>query len=188
VSGSPKRPSPKRPSPWRAIVRAAAVAALLAAGGGCATPTAYQPSRDGYGYADQQIEADRYVVSFSGNAVTPRRVVETYLLYRAAEVTLASGHDGFIITDRETDASTRYTGWVDSPVYGGFGSGLYGGGGGFGFGVGVGTISAYPTTRYTAQATIVVFSGEKPKDNVQAYDARDVIDRLRPTIAFPPEA
>lgn len=38
--------------------------------------------------------------------------------------------------------------------------------------------------QYTAHATIVVFSGEKPQDNVSAYDARDVMDRLRPTVQF----
>jgi hypothetical protein len=117
--------------------------------------------------------------------VTPRRTVETYLLYRAAEVTLASGHDWFVIADRSTDASTRYTGWVDG-FPGGFGWGGYGGGGsGVGVGVGLATMTANPATRYTAEATIVVFSGEKPKDNVNAYDAREVIERLGPTLVYP---
>ena len=175
-------------STTRAVRRLAFVAgvALLA---GCATPTPYQPSTGGYGFSDQQIESDRYVVSFAGNSATSRRTVETYLLYRAAEVTLATGHDWFVITDRNMDASTRYSGWVDTYPGFGFGSGYYGPGGGFGgfgWGIGLGTVSAYPITRYVAQATIVVFSGEKPKDDVNAYDAHDVMDRLRPTVVFAP--
>jgi hypothetical protein len=156
---------------------------------GCATATPYQPATNGYGYWDQQIEEDRYLIIFAGNSVTSRRTVDTYLLYHAAEVTLATGHDWFVITDRDMDAATRYSGWVDSSPGFGFGPGWWGPGGGsfggFGFGMGFGTVSAYPITRYTAQATIVVFSGEKPADNINAYDARDVIDRLRPTVVFP---
>lgn len=174
------------------LSRTSALARLILLAGimlvaGCATPTPYQPSTDGYGYSDQQIEADRYLVSFAGNSVTSRRTVETYLLYHAAELTLATGHDWFVITDRDIDASTRYSGWVDSYPGFGFGSGWYGPGGGFGgfgLGLGFGSVSAYPITRYSAQATIVVFSGEKPADNLNAYDARDVTDRLRPTVVF----
>lgn len=44
---------------------------------GCATPTPYQPSTDGYGYSDQQIETDRYLIGFAGDDATPRSVVET---------------------------------------------------------------------------------------------------------------
>ncbi len=169
------------------VIRFLLLASVLLVGA-CATATPYQPSTDGYGYWDQQIEDDRYLITFAGNSVTSRRTVETYLLYHAAELTLATGHDWFVITDRDTDASTRYSGWVDSyPGFGfGFGPGWYGPGGGSyaGFGLGFGTVSAYPVTRYSAQATIVVFKGEKPADNVNAYDARDVIDRLRPQIVF----
>jgi hypothetical protein len=158
---------------------------------GCATATPYQPAADRYGYFDQQIEKDHYLVGFAGNSVTSRQTVETYLLYHAAQLTLATGHDWFVITDRNTDASTRYAGWVDSYPGFGFGPGWYGPGGagfgGFGFGIGLGSMSAYPITRYTAQATIVVFSGEKPEDNVNAYDARDVIERLQPSVVFPVE-
>ena len=155
----------------------------------CATATPYQPSTDGFGYSDQQIDADRYLVGFTGNSITPKRTVETYLLYHAAQLTLATGHDWFVVVDRNLDASTRYAGWIDT--YPGFGfvpgwGGPGWGWGGFGFGAGFGTLSAYPITRYSAQAMIVVFSGEKPADNLNAYDARDVIDRLRPTVVLPP--
>ncbi len=175
-----------RASRWRNLV--AGVLFCFFGLAGCATPTPYQPTTDGYGYADEQIESNRYLVTFAGNSLTPRTVVETYLLYRAAEITLASGHDWFVIASRDMDAATSYSGWVD-PSPGGFfpyGGGYYGWGGGGGFGVGLGTVYANPSTRYTAQATIVVYSGEKPDDNVHAYDARDVLTRLKPKLQLPP--
>lgn len=91
-----------RPSHWRRL----AGAMLLAALAGCATvaPTPYGPAPgDGApGYADQRIEENRFEIRFSGNAATPRATVERYLLYRAAEVTLAAGADWFRFVERDT--------------------------------------------------------------------------------------
>ncbi|WP_421788620.1 CC0125/CC1285 family lipoprotein [Hyphobacterium sp.] len=91
---------------------------LLAA---CATPTPYQASgSDGgvYGYSEQRIERDRYRITFSGNSLTDRETVETYLLYRAAELTRESGYDSFTVIDRYTDEETRY--WGGDPYYSSF--------------------------------------------------------------------
>lgn len=152
---------------------------LLAA---CGTATPYQPALDGYGFKEQKIEGNRYRVSFSGNSLTPRETVENYLLYRAAEVTLAQGADFFIVADREIEPSTRY-----------YGSGGFGGFGGFGFGggrrssvfTGVGVDSGEPSTRYQAYADIVVYGGQKPTNEPKAFDARQVIASLGPTIKRP---
>src|SRR5688572_16406254 len=88
---------------------APALCALVLAA--CATPTPYQPNVQGQstsgGYSDARIEENRFRVTFSGNSLTSRETVETYLLYRAAELTLSSGYDYFIIADRQTDRSTR---------------------------------------------------------------------------------
>src|SRR5689334_3716661 len=102
---------------------AAAVALILAAGlAACATPTPYQPRAPGSsgassgGYAESRIEGDRWRVSFTGNTLTSRETVESYLLYRAAELTLQQGFDGFTIVDRATDRHTRT--YVDpDPLY-----------------------------------------------------------------------
>jgi hypothetical protein len=171
----------------RSSLRVATVAGVLLGLAACAAPTPFQPSADGFGYADEQIETNRFLVTFAGNSVTPRTVVETYVLYRAAEITLASGYDWFVIAGRETDVTTNYTGWVNGLPgwYGPFGGGYYGWGPNVGVGFGGGTISANPITRYTGQAMIVVFKGEKPQDNVNAYDARDVIQRLKPKVELP---
>src|SRR5262245_3439973 len=90
----------------------AAVAGLLAA---CATATPYQAAPPGsgpgaYGFSEQQIESNRVRITFRGNTVTDRETVETYLLYRAAEVTLAGGRDYFIVANRETEEHSRLQG------------------------------------------------------------------------------
>jgi hypothetical protein len=74
---------------------------------GCETATPYQPlSRHGSsagGYSDQQIEANRFRVTFAGNSMTSRETVETYLLYRAAQLTVEHGFDWFEMADRNTE-------------------------------------------------------------------------------------
>ena len=91
---------------------------------GCATETTYRPATgSGFaraGYSDQQVEANRFLVSFSGNSYTSRDTVERYLLFRAAELTVQQGFDHFILVDKETDRQTRT---FATPSYGGFGYG-----------------------------------------------------------------
>jgi hypothetical protein len=79
-----------------ALVIAATVSILLA---GCSTP--YQPRGMAGGYSEIQIDPTTVRVSFKGNGYTDRSVVESYLLYRAAEVCLNRGFDWFIVTERE---------------------------------------------------------------------------------------
>ena len=77
---------------------------------GCATPAPYAPRGPGQatGYTDRQISDNRWRVTFTGNSVTPREMVENDLLLRAAEVTLAAGHSHFLFDTRDTRAQTRY--------------------------------------------------------------------------------
>lgn len=170
----------------RSITRlaAAALCVLLAA---CTGPTPYQAATDRDGYAENLLEENRYRVTFAGNTKTPREVVEDYLLYRAAEVTLESGNDWFRVAERDTEANTRFRGF--SSGFGRFGFGHFRRFGfvGFrsGFGFGAGTFSAIPKTRYQAFADIIVLSGTKPADDATAYDARSVIEALGPRIQRP---
>jgi hypothetical protein len=166
----------------------------------CETATPYQPQIRGNqvsgGYRDQQIEANRFRVTFNGNSMTSRETVETYLLYRAAELTVQHGFDWFTMADRQTDRKSST--YIDRP----FGPGPWGYwgpswryyGGGFGWrtwdpfwgdpfwdsSVNVQTID-----RYEASAEIVTYRSAKPADNPRAFDARDVISRLGPTIVAP---
>lgn len=78
------------------------VGILIALGllvGGCANTARYQPS-DGYygGYTDQKISDSSFKINFSGNN-TDLLTIQTYWLYRASELTLEKGFDGFEILD-----------------------------------------------------------------------------------------
>lgn len=167
---------------------------------GCATPTPYQAigSRGGTtgGYADQRIEENRFRVSFAGNTMTSRQTVENFLLYRAAELTVAQGYDWFVMAARDTERKSRTT--IDQP----FGSGPYGYWGpswryrGNGFGwrgwdpywgdpffdrqLDVRTVD-----RYEATAEIVMGRGPKPRTDQRAFDARQVIDNIGPGMTTP---
>lgn len=149
----------------------------------CATPTAYQPADDdAYGYADQPLEEQRYRVRFAGNRWTPREKVEDYLLYRAAQITVRSGHDYFVIEERDTDRLTRY--FAAGPI------GVYNYQDRGWFSPFDGTITRFladPVDYYTAIATISVHSGAKPAGGESAFAAREVIERLKPQIVLPQE-
>lgn len=161
----------------------AAMLALALGGAACGTPTPYQPAVDGDGYAEQPLETNRYRISFAGNSLTPRETVENYLLYRAAEVTLAGGHDYFLVVERDTERSTTYhttvTGFDGHPGIHSFRHFHAHGFGGFA------TATARPRDRYRAFANILVGKGAKPAEP-DAYDARDVLKRLAPRIERSP--
>jgi len=170
----------------RALMLAVAAGLLTA----CATATPYQPGAPGaYGFQEQQIESNRTRITFRGNTLTDRETVETYLLYRAAEITLQSGHDYFIVANRDTEEHSRLQstspraarfdywyfsprrGW--SPWYDPFWN----------------EPSSYrEVTRYEALAEIAMFSGAKPSNNPDAFDAREVQQNLQGRIVRPPPA
>ncbi|NGY03620.1 hypothetical protein G7Y85_02475 [Solimonas terrae] len=152
----------------------------MAGAAGCASVTPYQPVDKGYGYSEQQIEKNRFRVSFAGNSDTPKQTVETYLLFRAAELTLKSGYDYFVLASDSTDASTTYLQNFD----GFYGWGHYYWGPRSAFG-GLGASTATPVTQYVAQANVVMFTGQKKESDVQAFDAREVRKNLEPSIVRP---
>lgn len=162
------------------------LASLIVAGfalAGCGTPTPYAPAAPGggYGYSVQMLEDARFRVSFSGNALTDRSTAENYLLYRAAELTLETGRDHFIVVTRAVEADTTYHTTYDSSSYSGsrfarpgFGDPLWGHG------------TTRPVTRYTAHMEILLRPGAKPPGDAAAFDARAVIRYLGPTVVRPP--
>ena len=174
----------------RMFMLAAAAGLMLAA---CATQTPYQPVQPGdrYGFQEQRIEDNRVRISFSGNTLTDRETVETYLLYRAAEVTLASGRDYFIVANRDTEEVSRLQGtsahrprfafdyWYFSPRrgwspwYDPFWDE---------------PASYREVTRYEAVAEIAMFTGPKPPGDPDAFDAREVQTNLEGRIVRPPPA
>ena len=98
-----------------------ALALVMAAGlSACSTATPYQPDRPGQsvsgGYSEIKLAPDRYRVTFEGNRLTSRETVEGYLLYRAAELTLVDGYDGFSIIERNVERRTE-TYYDPDPFY-----------------------------------------------------------------------
>ncbi|NNU15720.1 hypothetical protein HK107_05230 [Parvularcula sp. ZS-1/3] len=143
----------------------------------CASPTPFEPANgQGYGFADQKIEENRYRISFRGNSLTTREQVETALLLRAAEVTLENGYDHFLVVSDETETERRLRVTDLGPQYGAFGF--------YGFGPfpyytrGFNDVDVRESQRYTAIAFIVLGKGPKPADNLAAYDAREVQQNL----------
>jgi len=178
---------------FRTFAKSTLILGFLALAG-CATPAPYAPMTPGQatGYTDRQLSDNRWRVTFTGNSVTTREMVETNLMRRAAEVTLASGHNYFTFDTRDTQAQTRYDAFPVGPPgpfgYGpGFGYGYgwgywghrpwwgYGGYGGFGSDVDI-----VSSTKYQAYAEIVVLTDEQAKNNPQAMNAHDVLARLTP--------
>jgi hypothetical protein len=106
--------------------------------------------------------------------------VENYLLYRAAEVTLARGFDYFIVVDKDTERATTYYSTVT-----GVGGGLYRDRYSQDVGI-IGSSTARPTNSYAAFANIILRKGKKDPTNTKAYDARDVLKRLGPRILRKP--
>lgn len=162
----------------------------------CVTATPYGPASQGggFGFAEQQIEQDRFRISFRGNSSTRRETVENSLLYRAAELTLQQGYDYFIVVENETEASRSFYNTAYPAFYGRYryGSPFFRSGFGFpyyayGFGWGV-PYDAYTTEvrRYSAVAFVVMQAGEKPEDNPQAFTARQVLDNLGPVVLGTP--
>lgn len=157
---------------------------LLAA---CAQPTPYKPRLDtSTGFAEQQLGANRFRVTFAGNQVTGREIVENYLLYRAAELTLQKDGDHFVMADKEiervTDYYQQYDPWPGS--YGLYGMRRYGG---FGYGMGYNT-STYAQSSYRGYADILIFKGPTPKNDPKSFDAREIIKNLGPYVQRPQQA
>jgi len=163
--------------------------------GACATSTPYQAaSSNARGYSEQQIESNRFRVSFSGNSLTHQETVENYLLYRAAELTTQRGFDHFIIAERATDKKERFVGSAPhstrySRGYRGyFGWSYFRPSYGWGFGYGdpfYDDFDIHQITRFEASAEIVMGRGVKPANNERAYDAREVMNNLAATIKRP---
>ncbi|WP_375269320.1 hypothetical protein [Phenylobacterium sp.] len=170
----------------------------------CATATPYQPNlprqKASGGYSEQRLEPNRWRVTFAGNSLTSRETVESYLLFRAAELTQAQGYDWFAIADRRTDKQTRsylqtdpfYRSWYGSH-FGHFApTWRYHGGHGWsswhphmGSPFFASRIDVQTIQKFEATAEIVMGRGAKPADDPTAFDARAVQENLRPRILGP---
>jgi hypothetical protein len=181
----------------RAVLTLVAVLGLgsLAA---CETPTPYQAATPGSpqagGYSDMQLDSNHARVTFKGNGMTSRDTVETYLLYRAAELTLHDGFDWFETVQHATDKHVETFGDPVGPY--GYGWRPYWSfyGPRFGWrhwdpywgdpfwadGADLTTIE-----KYEASADIVMGHGPKPADDKHVLDAHEVVANLAGKIVRP---
>lgn len=184
----------KSPSPLPILL--AAIALCLSA---CATATPYAPAgeKGRSGYSEQRIESNRFVVTFSGNSLTDRRTVESYLLYRAAELADGEGAPWFEVVRRETDRDVEL---IPHALGGGYYSGFYCDYRYFGprGRLWRGSPSAFhdpwagafggpayrEIVRFEASAEIRLGKGSKP-ESAQAFDTREVLSNLSTSIVRP---
>ena len=187
----------------QAIIAAAAATSLLITG--CASrSTPYQPisaaNKISGGYSDERIGEDRFRVKFSGNTLTSREKVESYLLLRAAELTLEQGMDWFAIEDRvvehEVERQVRRDPFYD-PWFGSYygywrPSWRYYGPRGwrswypyYGHTFWTDHVDVREVERFEAMAEIRLGSGETPNSTMRAFNAREVIERIGPRTQYP---
>jgi hypothetical protein len=184
------------------MIAGALSAALLA---GCMTATPYQPEAAGRpvsgGYSEQRLGSDRFRVHFHGNSMTSRDRVEGYMLYRAAELTMQNGYDWFLILDRHTDHEVQtYT--APDPFYRPWYGDRYGywrphwryyrqGHGWARWHPEVGgpfwtdRLDIRTVERFEADADIIMRRGGIPAGEERAFDARQVMQELGPSIERP---
>jgi len=148
---------------------------------GCATappPYAAAPNAAGAGYSEQQIETNRFTVTYRAPGGADAGLLQDYALLRAADLTLEHNHDWFWVDHRGLDqATSAYSG----PSIGiGVGGASIGNHVGFGTGLGM----SFPLGGHTAQsaraASLEIRFGEGAKpDQPNAYDARSVETNIR---------
>lgn len=180
-------------------------ALLLATLGACATATPYQPNIRGQavagGFSEARLDTDRFRVTFAGNSLTSRETVEGYLLYRAAELTVAQGYDGFTVVERQTDRDVRtyvepdpfYRPWY-GPSYGFWRPAwrYYGAGYGwrswdpfYGDPFWADRMDVRTVEKFEASAEIIMRKGAKPAGDTHAFDARAVMESIGPRVQRP---
>jgi hypothetical protein len=173
----------------RPLVRGLTLSLALGLLAGCMTPTPYGPRLQGQatGYTDRALAQNRYRVTFTGNTVTPRETVETYLLLRAAEVTRAAGATNFVFDTRNTRANTsdQTVPYGPDPYpYPLWGRRHFGYWGGWGFPYEP-NVDVVVRTNYEAYAEIVLLTPEQAAKEPRALNAADVIARIGPEAAPP---
>jgi hypothetical protein len=170
-------------SSWTRALPLTLVACLLA---GCMTPSPYAPRTEGQktGYTDRELTQTRYRVTFTGNTVTPRETVESYLLLRAAEVTRAAGYSAFVFDTRNTKANHSYDAvpyGAPDPFWGRRGFGHWGG---WGFAYDP-MVDVVVRTNFEAYAEIVLLTPEQAAKEPRAVNASEVISHIGPDAAPP---
>ena len=156
------------------------IAASALALSACASLAPYGPQQSarGQGFSEQQIETNRFRVTYNG--VGAPGPVADRALFRAAQLTVDQGYDWFEVTQRWIDGRPDSAGGVRPSVSIGAGGGRYGGYSASGVGVGLGFDLSGPQPTSTT-LEIVLGRGQRP-NRPDVYDARGVQDAIRPRL------
>ena len=152
-----------------------AVSALALSACASLAPYGPQQSARGQGFSEQQIETNRFRVTYNGVGAPGPGADRA--LFRAAQLTVDQGYDWFEVTQRWIDGRPDSAGGVRPSVSIGAGSSRYGGYRSSGVGVGLGFDLSGPQPTSTT-LEVVMGRGAKP-DRPEAYDARRVQDAIR---------
>lgn len=158
----------------RALRRFLGVVALVALSAGCAAVRPdYGPSAGGDrpGYSDRLVGEARYEVRYVGGRGATPALVERGMLYRAAELAVQKGYDGFRLISKETsrpDVADDDLG-LGLSVSGGSSSGL-------GLGIGVPLpVGGTGGGVIESLGRIVLIRAPFPPDDPTVYDARTLL-------------
>lgn len=163
--------------------KAVAGVALAVCLAGCATT--YHPAGFSGGYEDSRLDETTYLVSFRGNGHASRERVESFLLYRCAELTAEAGYDYFVLITSESAA--RHSEINTPGQYASTTTGSISTFGGSATGSATTRGSYTPgqrieVTRYKSSAQMRMFRGAKPSNDEGAYTAKEVLQYLGPKV------
>ena len=145
----------------------------------CASPVVYGPAKNtaSNGYYDTAIESNRYRVSFRGGS---EETAYDYALLRAAELTLASGAEWFMVTNASSNENYADNSGPNVSVGGSVGS--YGSHTATGLGLGIGFPLGGSTRNAVQSLEIITGTGPKP-EGANVYDAKSTSDSIRTRVA-----
>lgn len=162
------------------LLLSVAASAMLTA---CATgPTAYGPAQgSGLGFASQQIEKDRFQISFTGRNADEAR---TFAILRAAELTKGQGFSHFRVIGNSVSGNENRRSPISSSIGVGIGSGggYYGRGShtNVGIGIGINDIArALQGNKVTASMEIILMRTRGNVDD-NVYEADSIIKSVNP--------
>ena len=138
---------------------AVALAALALLAAGCGSPTLYRPMTLQGGYTQTRLGSDTVNVVFQGNAYTPWRTARMYALYRSAELAVESNFDYFVVVGGNAEISRQLLSGDDAsaPLEG---------------------TGSHPLVS-------IIVRGYREKPGPQAFNAREVLQLLGPSIVRP---
>jgi hypothetical protein len=124
----------------------------------------------GDGYSEENLGEDRWRVTFSVTALTSSDQIDTFLLYRCAELTVEKNFSYFLVvhgTEADPSLKPLQPDLIDSPSWASNAPQPPG---------------ANPPKKKRTEAVVIRVLKNKPADDQKVYDARQLIQQLTPKI------